>query len=161
MYLSLGLGNVFPTTADTQKITQEIQDGMQELQDAQSQSLISCLMQNKSAGTLTKRHQCDERRPLCKNCERHFANITSCDWSSLSPSTSTSRSRATSLPENALSVPAGMSTLPVRGSGSIRRGGIELQQSMPATVGSGMLDPFEAHPPIQAPDVDKLINHCR
>jgi len=24
-----------------------------------------------------------------------------------------------------------------------------------------MLDPFEAHPPTQAPDVDKLMNHCR
>lgn len=107
---------------------------------------------------LTYGHQCDERRPLCRNCERHYANIERCDFDDPSPSTSASRNRASS---NTLSVPAGVSTLPVRGSGPLRRRATDLQPSVPTAVGAGMLDPFEAHPPTQAPDVDKLMNHCR
>lgn len=86
------------------------------------------------------------------------ANIERRDFDDPSPSTSASRNRASS---NTLSVPAGVSILPVRGSGPLRRRATDLQPSVPTAVGGGMLDPFEAHPPTQAPDVDKLMNHCR
>ena len=102
------------------------------------------------------RRQCDERRPLCRNCERHFSNIEKCDFDIPSPTTSAVRIGEPSSSENPL-IGTGNLNVTVSRSQSAEN----LQLSLPTAVAAGMLDPFEAHPPTQAPGVDRLMNHCR
>ena len=92
---------------------------------------------------------------------RHYSNILECEWDTASSSTvgnlpgvrrhqsgdqsASSRAHAEEYDENRLRRLAGR------------------KLSLPASVGAGLLDPFEAYPQSSVPneDVDLLMNHCR
>ncbi|KAI7212082.1 hypothetical protein KC333_g7315 [Hortaea werneckii] len=94
--------------------------------------------------------KCDERRPLCLNCERHFMNISFCDFDekevTLRPKSNVaSRQREIAFPES-----SGLSN---------KRDAISSR--IPKAVAPGRPDPFDARAESQAPDytVDSLMHH--
>lgn len=109
--------------------------------------------------------KCDERRPLCRNCERHFTNLVACDFDEAEPTvTSSSSSAPQSAAESSRQASRRISPLRQAAVASIRGrgGGREAEPLLPMTIAPGRLDPFEMHPTSQAPapDVNALMNHC-
>ncbi|KAK1068697.1 hypothetical protein LTR74_005355 [Friedmanniomyces endolithicus] len=126
--------------------------------------------------------KCDERRPLCRACERHFTNLATCDFDDQDPtfSSAASSSTASAQPQ---SQPAGhararggpsapasnrqqqqqqLSRLPIRPTSPVgRQAEPLLPNQIPMTIASGRLDPFEARPRSHepAPSVDALMSH--
>ncbi|KAK5119777.1 hypothetical protein LTR85_007353 [Meristemomyces frigidus] len=112
--------------------------------------------------------RCDERRPLCANCERHFVNLATCDFDDEEPtyeppiaSSSSSAPRQparASVQATARASPAAQP--PVRAAPPVGRQAEPFQQ-LPPELGAGRLDPFEARPISQepAPSIDALMNH--
>ncbi|KAK3115752.1 hypothetical protein LTR53_004572 [Teratosphaeriaceae sp. CCFEE 6253] len=122
--------------------------------------------------------KCDERRPLCRNCERHYTNLATCDFddgeptylpassssnTSAQPPESSSQARAranVSAPPQQQRQQQQVSHLPIRPASPVGRQAEPLA-NIPPTVASGRLDPFEARPISHepAPSVDALLAH--
>ncbi|KAK3074390.1 hypothetical protein LTR53_003253 [Teratosphaeriaceae sp. CCFEE 6253] len=122
--------------------------------------------------------KCDERRPLCRNCERHYTNLATCDFddgeptylpassssnTSAQPPESSSQARAranVSAPPRQQRQQQQVSHLPIRPASPVGRQAEPLA-NIPPTVASGRLDPFEARPISHepAPSVDALLAH--
>lgn len=116
--------------------------------------------------------QCDERRPLCANCERHFTNLIACDFddqeqtfqpaagpSAPAPATVQPASVETPLQPQRRSTRT--SRLPVQAASPVGRNAEPIGYYLPPSVSAGRIDPFEARPASQAsgPSVDGLIGH--
>ncbi|KAK6441433.1 hypothetical protein LTR95_002336 [Oleoguttula sp. CCFEE 5521] len=103
--------------------------------------------------------KCDERRPLCRNCERHFVNIVECDFEGhvtvLQQAGESSSAVSTYLPVVAADIQAPSTTA----IGLVGRQAEPL--GIAPAVASGRLDPFDARPRTNVANVsvDALMSH--
>jgi hypothetical protein len=125
---------------------------------------VRVALRARSRGVFTNlQHQCDEKRPICGNCAKHFTNIEICDFGRATEiateNSSTASSSSTSNPP--VSPLTGVITSPmcIGGSGTDRM--LKFQLRLPPAVGAGTLDPFKTYPASNVPDVQMLIHHCR
>lgn len=111
--------------------------------------------------------QCDERRPLCLNCERHFLNLVACDFDEAepvlnpnAPSAPRANVAQSSSSRAATRRPSPTQQIPVRRSTPVGRHAEPLE--LPYPVGAGRIDPFETRPASAEPGpaVDALMGHC-
>ncbi|TKA74133.1 hypothetical protein B0A55_06832 [Friedmanniomyces simplex] len=124
--------------------------------------------------------KCDERRPLCRNCERHYTNLATCDFDDQDPTYSSASSSSTTSAQTRPAESSGqarargaqsaspqrqqqrLTRLAVRPASPVGRQAEPLPPTqIPATIASGRLDPFDARPASQepAPSVDALMAH--
>lgn len=98
--------------------------------------------------------QCDERRPLCGNCDKHYSNIEKCDFAGQ--------------PENSASDEAFISAArPARKllkKDKHIRDYLYRQDTLvyppPESLGSG-IDPFMSHVESKVPEVQLFMHHCK
>jgi hypothetical protein len=98
--------------------------------------------------------QCDERKPVCRKCEVHFANIDECDYGQhdvLDVNRAESTEEASEEPRPA-TWEEQLTLQPKRGRPSIgpRR-----------SVSPTLLDPFKSHPDCSEPEADLLMKMCK
>lgn len=112
--------------------------------------------------------QCDERRPLCRNCERHFTNLVACDFDDREPVLDPAVTFDTSQQGTSSSSSQSSGEFPSPSSRALAwRDGLVGRQtepmSLPKAVGAGRIDPFEARPFSEHPPqaVDALMAHCK
>ena len=102
--------------------------------------------------------KCDETRPLCNNCAKHYANLQSCEWST------TAQPRTSGVPHRPAR-PTWRSPLPeVEAGGSFRHYQRASQQNISANIsdlGVHLLDPFSTHPESSIQGIDTLLRNCK
>jgi hypothetical protein len=94
--------------------------------------------------------QCDEKRPVCRNCARHFINVEACEY----PDNTTQGDRNT----RTLRLVNSRGD-PVESPENFKA----LGQLSTCLIAGGSLDPFETHPTSTSlePDINKLMDHCK
>ena len=98
--------------------------------------------------------KCDETRPLCNNCAKHYSNIQACEWEATPPPRNralpsrSSRSQVKKDPS-----PTSLSTAPKR-----TKPQPEVNRQM---IGSDLLDPFATYPDSQIDGIDSLLRNCK
>lgn len=97
----------------------------------------------------SRKVKCDERKPLCRNCEKHFDGLDECDFPILRNAPSNSwefyptppaRTPSSRLEERDASLPR------------------QFHVPLPSPLGSG-IDPFMAHPDSNVPEAQFLMRH--
>ncbi|KUJ12249.1 uncharacterized protein LY89DRAFT_673249 [Mollisia scopiformis] len=90
--------------------------------------------------------KCDERRPLCQNCARHYKDIEKCDFPPAPAATEST------LPDR---LPPRTRPISKKSPTSFRRAPKYL---LPLFPGSG-IDPFECFPSCNVPEAQKFMHH--
>ena len=97
--------------------------------------------------------QCDENRPVCGNCERHFVEIEACDYTpTVTRPRTGKKSTTTAETPTAAELSSSQMITPIL---------IDSPSPNSGLVAPEALDPFCTHPTCSAPDVNRLMNHCK
>jgi hypothetical protein len=115
--------------------------------------------------------QCDEKRPLCGNCERRFGDIEKCEFEDVDVSGVKAKTTYASPPR-----PLSLTKIEAKPIGPqidlslVKASAADLQALREAfspasplmrSIRGDMLDPFATHPESKINDADLLMKHCR
>lgn len=101
-------------------------------------------------GIVTDQMQCDEKRPVCGNCQKHFVNVVECDYAQ-----NVSQRSRKSTPQ--------ISNWSEDPQGEDSRARLNTISPLSRSIASEALDPFETHPASSStePDITRLMEHCK
>lgn len=115
--------------------------------------------------------QCDEKRPLCGNCQRRWGDGESCEFEDVDSLPGSAKTASASPPvrdppikTDAEMIGPKIDVATVKSSAAdlqALRGAFPPASPLMRTIEGHRIDPFGTHPQGNANDVDTLMKHCK